>query len=107
MPAFWALLNNETETATTVHDLADKLDNGEILVQRSFQILYFAGSEINFQFITLVDQFRNPGTFQNREAVIDTFPDCGTSKRFGDYTGDPQGLPSSVTNGVQLPSGVN
>ncbi len=38
MPAFWALLNNEAETATTVHDLADKLDNGDILVQRSVAI---------------------------------------------------------------------
>ena len=38
MPAFWALLNNETETATTVHDLADKLDNGDILVQRNVAI---------------------------------------------------------------------
>lgn len=38
MPAFWALRNGETSTATTVHDLADKLDNGEILVQREVGI---------------------------------------------------------------------
>ena len=38
MPAFWALRNNETQTATTVHDLADKLDNGDILVQHPVPI---------------------------------------------------------------------
>lgn len=38
MPAFWALRNNEATTATTVHDLADKLDNGEILVQQTVPI---------------------------------------------------------------------
>ena len=38
MPAFWALKNNETSTATTVHDLADKLDNGDILVQHSVDV---------------------------------------------------------------------
>jgi methionyl-tRNA formyltransferase len=38
MPAFWALRNGEVRTAATVHDLADKLDNGEILVQREVEI---------------------------------------------------------------------
>ena len=38
MPAFWALRNGEVRTATTVHDLADNLDNGEILVQRAVEI---------------------------------------------------------------------
>ncbi len=38
MPAFWALRNNESHTATTVHDLASKLDNGDILVQRPVPI---------------------------------------------------------------------
>lgn len=33
MPAFWMLRNGETTTAVTVHDLADKLDNGAILLQ--------------------------------------------------------------------------
>lgn len=34
MPAFWTLYHGETETAVTVHRLADKLDNGAILLQR-------------------------------------------------------------------------
>ncbi|MBW2004974.1 MAG: hypothetical protein JRI72_10265 [Deltaproteobacteria bacterium] len=38
MPAFWVLRNGETKTATTVHDLEDKLDNGDILVQREVEI---------------------------------------------------------------------
>jgi methionyl-tRNA formyltransferase len=38
MPAFWALRNGEAKTAVTVHDLADKLDNGDILVQREVEI---------------------------------------------------------------------
>lgn len=38
MPAFWALRNNEVKTAATVHDLADKLDNGAILAQREVEI---------------------------------------------------------------------
>ena len=33
MPAFWVLKNGEASTATTVHDLAAKLDDGDILVQ--------------------------------------------------------------------------
>ena len=38
MPAFWALRNGETTTATTVHDLGDKLDDGDILIQREVPI---------------------------------------------------------------------
>ena len=38
MPAFWALKNGETETATTVHDLAAKLDDGAILKQKAVAI---------------------------------------------------------------------
>jgi methionyl-tRNA formyltransferase len=38
MPGFWVLLNGEKETAVTVHDLAEKLDNGDILLQRRIAI---------------------------------------------------------------------
>ncbi|MDY6950034.1 MAG: formyltransferase family protein [Thermodesulfobacteriota bacterium] len=38
MPAFWALCNGETMTATTVHDLGAKLDDGAILLQRQVPI---------------------------------------------------------------------
>ena len=38
MPAFWALRFNEKTTAVTVHDLSDKLDNGDILNQREIAI---------------------------------------------------------------------
>jgi methionyl-tRNA formyltransferase len=38
MPAFWVLRYNETRTAATVHDLADKLDNGAILEQEFVDI---------------------------------------------------------------------
>lgn len=39
MPAFWQLRNGETQTAATVHDLAAKLDDGDILLQRKVPIL--------------------------------------------------------------------
>jgi methionyl-tRNA formyltransferase len=38
MPAFWALRNGETQTGSTVHELADRLDDGDILVQKSVAI---------------------------------------------------------------------
>ena len=38
MPAFWMLRNGETSAASTVHDLEEKLDNGDILVQREVPI---------------------------------------------------------------------
>ncbi|HID77853.1 MAG TPA: hypothetical protein EYP56_17875, partial [Planctomycetaceae bacterium] len=38
MPAFWAMLNGETETAVTVHFMADKVDAGEIVLQRPVPI---------------------------------------------------------------------
>lgn len=38
MPAFWVLRNNEPKTAVTVHDLAAKLDDGDILLQREVDI---------------------------------------------------------------------
>ena len=34
MPVFWVLANQESRTAVTVHELADGLDNGDILAQR-------------------------------------------------------------------------
>ena len=38
MPAFWMLRNGETRVASTVHDLEQKLDDGDILVQRDVTI---------------------------------------------------------------------
>jgi methionyl-tRNA formyltransferase len=38
MPAFWALKNDESTTATTVHDLEEKLDDGDIILQREVAI---------------------------------------------------------------------
>ena len=38
MPGFWILQNNETETAVTVHDLAEELDNGDILLQKKIDV---------------------------------------------------------------------
>ena len=38
MPAFWVLRNSETKTATTVHELAAKLDDGDIILQREVEI---------------------------------------------------------------------
>jgi methionyl-tRNA formyltransferase len=38
MPAFWVLRNNEKETAITVHELAAKLDDGDILAQQPIPI---------------------------------------------------------------------
>ena len=39
MPAFWVLRNGEVRTATTVHDLGAKLDDGDIILQREVEIL--------------------------------------------------------------------
>jgi methionyl-tRNA formyltransferase len=38
MPGFWILQNGENETAVTVHDLAERLDDGEILLQESIPV---------------------------------------------------------------------
>jgi len=38
MPGCWVLFHGERETAVTVHELAEKLDNGRILVQHSVPI---------------------------------------------------------------------
>lgn len=38
MPAFWVLRNSEAKTATTVHDLGAKLDDGDIILQREVEI---------------------------------------------------------------------
>jgi methionyl-tRNA formyltransferase len=38
MPAFWVLRNGESITAVTVHDLADRLDDGDILLQQEVPI---------------------------------------------------------------------
>ena len=38
MPAFWALKNGETRTATSVHDIAKQLDDGDILIQKEVSI---------------------------------------------------------------------
>ena len=38
MPAFWVLRNGEAKTATTVHDLEAKLDDGDIILQREVEI---------------------------------------------------------------------
>lgn len=38
MPAFWVLKNGERETAVTVHELAAKLDDGDIILQRKVGI---------------------------------------------------------------------
>lgn len=38
LPSFWTLYHGERETAVTVHVLADKLDNGDILLQQSVPI---------------------------------------------------------------------
>jgi len=38
MPTFWVLRNGESKTAVTVHDLAAKLDDGDIIVQHEVHI---------------------------------------------------------------------
>ncbi len=38
MPAFWVLKNGESKTAATVHELAAKLDDGDIILQREVVI---------------------------------------------------------------------
>jgi len=38
MPSFWALYHNEKETATTVHYMTEKIDEGNIILQKRISI---------------------------------------------------------------------
>lgn len=38
-PTFWALANGETQTGVTVHFMEDKLDSGDIVIQKKIAIL--------------------------------------------------------------------
>lgn len=38
MPTFWTLYHEEKQTGVTVHYLGDKLDNGEILLQKKLEV---------------------------------------------------------------------
>lgn len=38
MPSFWVLYNNEKQTATTVHIMAEKIDAGDIVIQKFVEI---------------------------------------------------------------------
>jgi methionyl-tRNA formyltransferase len=38
MPNFWAMVNGEKETAVTVHYMVEKIDAGDIIIQRSVPI---------------------------------------------------------------------
>ena len=39
LPSFWTLFNDEKETGATVHFMDDEIDNGDILGQKSVEIL--------------------------------------------------------------------
>ncbi len=39
LPSFWTLFNDEKETGATVHYMDDEIDNGDILGQKSLEIL--------------------------------------------------------------------
>lgn len=95
MPAFWMLLNNETAGAATVHVLAAKLDDGDILLQTPVEITErdtwdsmvrktkAAGADA---LIEAIAQIRN-GTVHytpNREedATYFSFPDAAAARRF-------------------------
>jgi methionyl-tRNA formyltransferase len=39
LPSFWTLFNDETETGATVHYMDSEIDNGDILGQKSVEIL--------------------------------------------------------------------
>ena len=39
MPSFWMLLNDEKQGAVTIHFMEEELDSGDIIAQRSFDIL--------------------------------------------------------------------
>ena len=95
MPAFWALRNGESVTATTVHELADKLDDGEILFQRQVTIdpddtwdmlvrkTKLAGAEALVEVIKCIEQ----GTISRRanndeQATYFSFPTRDDRKAF-------------------------
>jgi methionyl-tRNA formyltransferase len=73
MPAFWALLNGETKTATTVHDLEEKLDDGDIILQREVDI----GTDDTWD--SLVQKTKAAGAEALVEAVLRI--EAGTAER--------------------------
>ena len=95
MPAFWALRNGEPATAVTVHELADKLDNGPILLQRSVPIdpddtwdslvrkTKAAGAVL---LVEAVEQIRNgtvsPSPNRDEDATYFSFPTAADRKAF-------------------------
>ncbi len=95
MPAFWVLCHVETSTASTVHDLAAKLDDGQILLQREVPITpedtwdslvrktKAAGGEILSEAISHIEagtETRRPNL--EEEATYFSFPTAEDRKKF-------------------------
>jgi methionyl-tRNA formyltransferase len=95
MPAFWTLRNGEIKTAVSVHDLKEKLDNGDIILQREIEILSEdtwdslvrktkeAGAQV---LVDAVQQIKN-GTVKRRsnpeeEATYFSFPTAEDRRAF-------------------------
>jgi methionyl-tRNA formyltransferase len=70
MPAFWALLNGEKTTAATVHDLAAKLDDGAILLQKEVPV------DPEDTWDSLIRKTKAAGAQALVEAVLQIESDC-------------------------------
>jgi len=95
MPTFWVLRNGEEKTATTVHDLGERLDNGDILVQKEVPITpddtwdslvrktKAAGAEALIEATDQIEKgtvIRRPN--RDEEATYFTFPTARDRKAF-------------------------
>lgn len=95
MPVFWALVNRESQTAVTVHELADKLDDGDIMAQRPVPIkaedswsdlvlrCKRVGADLLLETIRKIERgtaIRRPNS--DAEATYFSFPTAADARRF-------------------------
>ncbi len=78
MPSFWILYHNEQETATTVHFMDEKIDTGDIIVQKRVPI----------DKDETLDSLIKKTKLLTVDALIETF------KLFLDYNGKPPTKPN-------------
>ena len=97
MPSFWVLKNGEKKTATTVHYMTEKIDAGDIIVQKEVQIRpddtlddVIKKTKLNtvealYETLSLFEKYKGmPPTKENRleEATYFTFPSKADVKDF-------------------------
>lgn len=95
MPCFWVLCNNESKTAVTVHELARKLDDGDLFLQKEMDIssadswfdlvrkTKMLGADVLIQAVKQISDgsaIRNPNS--EAESTYFSFPTADDRKTF-------------------------